>query len=107
MDPSRGAPLHAGGMRKQDAATSARAVDAAALRPKMKGLATGADREHLGHDADRHLLRTLGAEVEPDRREDALVGRHAQLLEKVLLACAGPEQAQVGERLLEECAHPV
>src|SRR6266852_5712136 len=87
--------------------TSARAMDASALRPKMKRLETGADREHLGHDADRHLLGTLGAEVEPDRREDALVRRDAQLLEKVLLACPGPEQAQVGDRLFEERAHPV
>src|SRR6266851_7240031 len=87
--------------------TSARPMDTPAFCPKMKKLATGADREHFGHDADRHLLRALGPQVEPDRRVDPLVQRYAQPLEEVLLARARPEQAEVGERLLEERAHPV
>src|SRR5712692_6901055 len=87
--------------------TSAQFMDTPALHPKVQRLATRADRQHLGQDADRHLLRALGAQVEPNRRVDPLMLRHAQLLEELLLARAGPEQAQVCERLPDERAHPV
>src|SRR5229473_682027 len=87
--------------------TSAQLMDTPALHPKVQRLATRADRQHLGQDADRHLLRALGAQVEPNRRVDALMLRHAQLLEELLLARARPEQAQICERLRDERAHPI
>ena len=68
----------------------------------MQRLATRADREHLGQNADRHLLRALGAQVELKRRVDAVGLRYAQLLEELLLARAWTEQAQVRWARLRE-----
>src|SRR6266851_926886 len=42
---------------------SALLMDAPALHPKAQRLAISADREHLGHDTDRYLLRALAAHM--------------------------------------------
>src|SRR5260370_871116 len=86
--------------------TSAQLMDTPALYPEMQRLATATDREHLGQDANRHLLWTLGAQLEPSRPLDALVLRHAQLLEELLLARAPPAQPQVRTPLRDKRAHP-
>src|SRR5712691_3755396 len=88
-------------------ATRSAFMDASALRPQMHGLAPGAHRQHLGDDADRHLLRSFGAQVEPYRREDLLRIGGAELPQDLLLARARAEKTQVGERLRQERAQPV
>src|SRR5205085_5138091 len=68
------------------AATSGLVMDAPALVAQVERLARGADGEHLGEDADRHLLGPLGAEVEAHRRVEVRRFGHAEILEELLLA---------------------
>src|SRR6267378_1178022 len=82
-------------------------MDASPLGAQVLRLAACVDREHLRDDADRDLLRTVGAEVEAHRREQLVGLGGAELAQDLLLPRARPEQPQVGERLAEQRAQPI
>src|SRR5438270_6885090 len=81
-------------------------MDASAFLAQVLGTSPRMDGEHLGHDADGHLLRSVGADVEPHRREEALPVTHAELPKDVLLSRARTEEADVGDGLVLDRAHP-
>ena len=82
-------------------------MDASLLSAQVSGLAPGVHCEHLGDNADRDLLRTVGGEVEADGREQPVRFGRAELAEDLLLPRARPEQTQVRERLGKQRAQPV
>ena len=82
-------------------------MDASLPVAQVLGTSPRVDGEHLGHDADCHLLRTVGAEIEPDRREEALAVAHAELLQDVLLARPRSQEAHVRDGLVLDRSHPL
>src|SRR5215467_15609985 len=77
------------------------------LLAQVPRLARRSESKQLGQDAQGDLARSLGAEVETHRTENAICSGHPAVPEYLLLARARPQEAEVGGLGLEQMPDPL
>src|SRR2546429_310647 len=88
------------------AATRSPGMDSSHTGAQVRGFPVGVHSEHLRDDAERHLLRSVRADVEADGREQ-LGAVPIERAQDQLPARSRSEQAQIRQRLSRQPAQPL